>query len=191
MVSQQGYNELNDLKFTYNIKDLNKPNTVQKTNPNTILGLLEDNKDFSIFYNLIVLAKLEYKFSDNKSRYTLLIPSDEYLKKLYNMNLFINMDNYTARELILYHTLNRQITYDMFVSSNAMYLDTMIDKSLNSTILSEKCPDNGIVLNNRARIVVGNIIRDNGIIHVLSDMLIPPSLARNTRFDQRQYRVCS
>lgn len=191
MVSQQGYNELNDLKFTYNIKDLNKPNTVQKTNPNTILGLLEDNKDFSIFYNLIVLAKLEYKFADNKSRYTLLIPSDEYLKKLYNMNLFINMDNYTARELILYHTLNRQITYDMFVSSNAMYLDTMIDKSLNSTILSEKCPDNGIVLNNRARIVVGNIIRSNGIIHVLSDMLIPPSLARNTRFDQRQYRVCS
>ena len=191
MVSQQGYNELNDLKFTYNIKDLNKPNTVDKTNPNTILGLLEDNKDFSIFYNLIVLAKLEYKFADNKSRYTLLIPSDEYLKKLYNMNLFINMDNYTARELILYHTLNRQITYDMFVSSNAMYLDTMIDKSLNSTILSEKCPDNGIILNNRARIVVGNIIRTNGVIHVLSDMLIPPSLARNGRFDQRQYRVCS
>ena len=191
MVSQQGYNELYDLKYTYNIKDLSKPNTVKKTEPHTILGLIEDNKDFSIFYNLIILSKLDNKFSDTRSRYTLLIPSDEYLKKLYNMNLFLNMDYYTARELVLYHTLNRQITYDMFMNSNAMYLETLIDKSVNSTILSERCPDNGIILNNRARIAVGNIIRSNGIIHVLSDMLIPPSLARNGRFDQRQYRVCN
>ena len=190
MVSYQSNNpsDFLDLKFTYDITDLRKPNEEPIGDPTTIFGFLQNNPEFSIFYNMVILAKLDEKLNSLQANFTLFIPSDNYLKK-YSENVFTNMDLYTAREIILYSTLNRKITYEMLLSSLAMYLNTMIDPSLNAKILSEVCNRDKILLNNSVNIVTANIIRSNGLIHIVDDMLIPPTLNPKL-FSLRKYFAC-
>ena len=190
MVSLQANTNYLDYRFTYDITDLRKPNEEPKGDPTTIFGFLQNNPEFSIFYNLVVQAKLDGKLNSLQANFTMLIPNDKTLLEKYDKSVFTNMDLFTSREIILYSTLNRKITYEMLLSSKAMYLDTMIDKSLNAKILSEWCPDNRIVLNNSANIVTANIIRSNGIIHETSDILVSPTLGKNGRFALRRYFAC-
>ena len=162
-----------DLKFTYDIADLQSTATNVPAVPDSIMGLLDKNKDFSKFTYLVRLASLEDKFNNLTTNFTLFIPSDTYLNSKYSEAMFVNMDTYTAREIVLYSTLNRKVIKDMIFSSNCMYLETNIDKSVHSTILCENY-GNITLLDNRAKIKKYDIPLNNGIIHVIDDLLIPP-----------------
>ena len=71
------------LNYTKEIQDLRKPNTGLVTNQYTLSGLLQHNADFSLFNFLVRKAKLECILNDYMTNLTLFVPSDSYLKKLY------------------------------------------------------------------------------------------------------------
>ena len=137
MTSLQAIGPAKNLIYTYVIPDLRKPITTTPTEPNTLIGLLKHNKDFSRFYYMTELAGLHDKFNSPVANLTLFVPSDIYLEEKYPEMLFVNMDRYTAREIVLYHTLNKRITYDMLLSQKAMKLSTMVDKEIFAHILCE------------------------------------------------------
>ena len=76
-----------------------------------------------------------------------------------HQNFFENMDQYTAREIVLFHTLNKKVSYEMLSSSQAMYLNTMIDDSVYSRLLCEWCLKSGVRLHSDTYIKVPNIYR--------------------------------
>ena len=190
MVTQQGSDPVYNLLFTEDIKDLRGYVEKPSTTKGSLMGLIDKNKDFSIFYYMIQLAQLEGILNDIQANFTIFIPSDTYIEKKYPENIFINMDKYTAREIVLYHILNGKITYETLLSSKGMYLDTRIDPEVHATILLENY--HGVLtLNNNARIITqqlsisqpgkeensdkNNIVLNNGIIHIIDDILIPPA----------------
>ena len=176
MVSLQGYHEPNDLQYQYTPNPIRKNITKLNTSPESILGLLHDNTDFSIFYNLVIRAELYGRLNDIQANFTMFVPSNEYLLLQYPPEFFENMDQYTAREIVLFHTLNKKVSYEMLSSSQAMYLNTMMDDSIYSRLLCEWCLKSGVRLHSDTYIKVPNIYRKNGLIHVVDNVMIPPAL---------------
>ena len=191
MVSIQPPHEANNINYAQEIQDLHRSKVEAVSSPPSILGLLQDNKDFSIFYHLVIKGQLDGRLNDLQANYTLFVPSNEFLISKYPTSLFTNMDIYTAKEIVLYHLLPGKISYQMLQSSGAMYLTTMINDSNYARVLSETCPpDSSILLNNSAKIKIGNITRNNGLIHVIDNMLFPPTITANGRFGLKDYVVC-
>ena len=176
MVSLQGYHEPNDLSYKYTPNPIRQNITHLNTNPESILGLLQDNNDFSIFYNLVIKSELYGRFNDIQANMTLFVPSNEYLLINYSPQFFENIDLYTAREIVLFHTLNKKVSYEMLSSSQAMYLNTMIDDSMYSRLLCEWCLKTGVRLHQNTYLKIPNIYRKNGLIHVVDNIMIPSTL---------------
>lgn len=191
MVSLQGTTEVYDYQYTYLIPDLRSVRNVPivENNSQTVLGFLQNNKEFSIFYNLVVRAKLEGKLSDTNYNSTLLVAPDKSLADI-DPNVFKNIDYYTARELILYNTLDKKVTESMLKSTRAQYLKTRIDKSVNSQILAEVCEDDSILLNEKVKITQPDLQRSNGLIHVTDGILVAYPFSSGGRFSLRPYVVC-
>lgn len=180
MAAQQGSTQAHDLKFTYDIPDLQKSLNHIYYNPGSIMGMLNENKDFSKFSYLVKLAQLDTRLSKLLCNLTVFVPSDAYIEGKYNDNVFINMDKYTAREIVLYHCLNKKINYASLISSDGLYLDTEIDPSSNAKILCQNY-GSGVVLNNKAQIVKPDVMLNNGMIHIINDLMIPPMFSDNLR----------
>ena len=176
MVSLQGYHEPNDLSYKHTPNPIRQNITHLNTNPESILGLLQDNNDFSIFYNLVIKSELYGRFNDIQANMTLFVPSNEYLLINYSPQFFENIDLYTAREIVLFHTLNKKVSYEMLSSSQAMYLNTMIDESMYSRLLCEWCLKTGVRLHQNTYLKIPNIYRKNGLIHVVDNIMIPSTL---------------
>ena len=180
MTSLQAADTPWDIKISYDVSDLRKPSTGIPVKPGTLMGIIENNKDFSKFAYMVKLGQLEDRLNAAVANSTIFIPSDAYIDKHISEDFFINMDLYTAKEVVLYHTLNKRVSYDMLNSSYSMYLDTMVDKEMKATILCEN-HQNEPVLNNHAKIIIPDIKLTNGLIHIINDLLIPPEFTNTIR----------
>ena len=176
-----------NLLYAQDIKDLRRPIQPKEPVPckNSLMDFIQNNPDYSIFNYMINVGQLFNKFNSPMANFTILVPSDSYLRAKYSENLFKNLDLYTARETVLYHTLRGKVTFDMLRSSKCMYLDTMIDKSVSSKILVEACDDT-VLLDSKARLKGKDVQTKNGMIHIINDLLIPPVFVDNLK----PYFVC-
>jgi hypothetical protein len=177
MASIHGYIEDRDLKQFYDIRDWrgSVPKATQR--PWTLFSLLKSNKDFFYFTYLVEKAGLDGIFNSNTEfdTYTLFVPSDTYLVKRFDVNSIKNMDMYTAREIVLYSSLNRQIYMPFLRSSPAMYINTRIP---GSRILVENIKSDGVTtLDGCVKIIEGDIVATNGVIHVVNNLLWPKSFS--------------
>ena len=109
MTSMQISDPIFDLNFTYNIKDLKKPEEISKVDKDSIMGILQYTPKYSLFAFMARLANLEGILNSLQADYTLFIPSNKYIERKYSENVFKNMDKFTARGTVLYHILNGKI----------------------------------------------------------------------------------
>tara|TARA_A100001011_G_scaffold154103_1_gene162544 strand:+ start:372 stop:914 length:543 start_codon:yes stop_codon:yes gene_type:complete len=168
------------LTFTKEIKDLRKPNPGLQSDEYTIAGLLQHNPDFSLFNFIVKRAKLEYILNSYDTNLTLLVPSDTYLKALYPEWFFVSMDYLAAKDFVQSHLLNRKVTLEMLMSSEGMRLPTHHRTGRFKSIYCSYTPRiNKININNNARIIEGNIMLNNGIIHVIDNFVFPPDCSNN------------
>ena len=168
------------LTFTKEIKDLRKPNAGLNADRFTIAGLLQHNKDFSLFNYLVRRAKMEDILNDYSSNFTLFVPSDEYLSKLYPEWFFVSTDYMAAKDFVLAHMVNRKVTLEMLMSSEGLRLPTHHRTGRFSSFYSSYIPKlKEIILNNNAKVEEGNIMVNNGIVHVISNFIFPPDCSNN------------
>tara|TARA_Y100001980_G_C14529228_1_gene305020 strand:+ start:1086 stop:1640 length:555 start_codon:yes stop_codon:yes gene_type:complete len=143
--------------------------------PGTLWDFLVQNAEiFSIYKFLVSKADLEYDFNGVEFDSTVFIPSDKSLEKLWNKNMFMNMEKHQAMRMIKYNSLPRQIRMKELTSSESMKIDTRIRGHLiytNSdgkglTMIGEK---NGGPVN----VVNGDIIVNNALVHLTDNFLLP------------------
>lgn len=152
--------------------DLRGPRPKLYTSPNTIMSVLENNYDFSIFCYIVKLARFEGLFNDCQADVTLFVPSDiEIRKNTPDMiNIIENMDEATAKNIVLFSTLNRKIDYDLLSQSPMKYVFTQ--NNTNKLLLETY--DNVTYLNRgNAKIIRPDINLGNGMIHIVNNLLIP------------------
>ena len=174
MTSVHGYIEALDYRTMYDITDWRGSVPKASLRPNTIMSIIEDNQDFSWFRYLIKLAGLQAILDDPQAHFTIFVPSNEFLSKKLPESVIENMDKYTAREIILYSSLDREIGMPFLRSTAAMYINTRIP---GQTILVENLQPGVTMLNGSIQIIQGNVSVGNGVIHIIDNLLVPADMS--------------
>ena len=159
-----------DMKHMYDFVDLksNKPTTCS-FGKNTLMGIITTNPDFTIFSKIVQKAQYSSKLSQEQADFTLFIPSDAELKKKYSKAFIDNIDDGTARQILSFSMMNRKIDQYLLQSSPVSIFPT-IDRSNSMNINTVS----GITkLPNCTTVIHWNHPADNGIIHVVDNILIP------------------
>jgi len=172
MVSIGPYTQAYDMKHMYNFVDLRKKKTDRCVqDKNTLMGIITGNPDFTIFAKIVDKAKYGGKLSQPQANYTVFVPSDAELKQKYSKQFIDNMDDGMAKQIMAFSIMNRKIDQYLLQSSPVSIFPT-IDRS-NSMYINTV--NNITHLSNNTKVIHWNQPADNGIIHVIDNLLIPVS----------------
>lgn len=171
MVSIGPSTQSNNFTHMFDIPDLHScpslPSDKQYC-PNSIMDIINTNTDFTKFYYMVKLAKLEGVLNNKQANFTLFVPSDKAIAKL-GESMFINMDSATARHIVKSSTLDKRITSELLQDSKASYFVTK--DPVNKLFISNNY-DN-IYINNDIQVIQKDILLSNGIIHVIDGLINP------------------
>ena len=168
MVSIGPYTQAYDTKHMYDFVDLNKKKSCP-FNKNTLMGIIGNNSDFTIFARIVEKARYSGKLSDQQADFTIFVPSDEELRKKYNKIFLDNIDDGLARQILAFSMMNRKIDKYLLQSSPVSIFPTL-DRSNSMHVNTVR----GIThLPNNTTVIHFNHPANNGIIHVIDNFLIP------------------
>lgn len=171
MVSIGPYTQPSNFTHMFDIPDLRAHTSLHSDKqycPNSIMDIINTNPDFTKFYYMVKLAKLERVLNDKQANCSLFVPSDKAIAKL-GESIFINMDSATARHIVNSSILDKRITSELLEDSKTSYFITKdpINKLFISNIY-----DN-IYINNDIKVIQKDILLSNGIIHVIDGLIKP------------------
>lgn len=162
-----------DMRQFYDFPDLRSKKQVKCSLPdNTLMGIIYNNPDFSIFAGIVEKAHYGGKLSERQANFTLFVPSDTYLKQKYPKQYFDNMDDGLARQILAFSMMKRKLDQNLLQASPVSLYPT-IDRS---NLMQIDTISGVSRLNNCTTVIHWNHPADNGIIHVIDDLLIPVSV---------------
>jgi uncharacterized surface protein with fasciclin (FAS1) repeats len=153
----------------FDMPDLRGKLPIKKACPNSLLSVIENTPDFSLFLYMVRLANLQEFLNLKQANFTIFIPSNKELLKHLNQNIFTNMDSNTAWYIVRSSILNDRIPSEILEDSPAAYFYTLSEANrLFITNIS------GITyVNNTLRVIHKDISCTNGMIHVTDGLFIP------------------
>jgi len=169
----QGYCPSLDYRFMYDVRDIRASPKLPTTDIGSIMDMIQNNPDFTMFNHLVNLADMNGIFNTQPAKFTVFVPSDSHLKTCFDINLFLNMDKYTARKILLYSTLPKIADMNALNLSPVLELETRIP---GFRIVVQTPPNKETLINNNVRILKPNIHCVNGLIHIVDYPLIPSDL---------------
>lgn len=169
MTSMQGYNTPTDYTYMYEVKDYRSNRTVPNYPEDSLTGVVFNDKNLSKFKHLLIKSNYALRYAQpvlESANMTFFVTPDEFIDL--DDNVFLNMDLYTARQIVLYNTVQRVINPESFTSIRDIFeFKTRIEDSF-ITIANL---GSGIYIND-ARII-GMKRVSNGIIYFLDKLLVP------------------
>lgn len=143
---------------------------VEKINENSLYGFLYRNNTFSKFKSIVDKAGMAGRLNNIEANYTLFAVPDSHLNHIPE-EFFQKMDNGEARQIIDASIMDRKIDRYLITSSPVAYYFTknpnmrMYVTNIRSITRLNDCVD----------ILKYDISADNGIIHIISGLIIPSS----------------
>jgi len=168
---------------------------------NTIEGIVFNSEDFTTLNAALEAAEL-YGVLDGAGPFTVFAPTDEAFKKLPKGVLsYLLKKPETLGEVLKYHVIAGAKVRSNDLSANQKVNSFSGEKldiragCLKSRTVTVPCPpcggwqvcgctpskrseclDNGVEINGGTRVIKANVNADNGIVHVIDTVLVPPSL---------------
>ena len=170
MVSIGPYTQAYDMRQMYDLVDLN-PTCIsrQKFPDNTLMGELDKNPDFSIFAEIVKKARYDIKLSEKQANFTLFVPSDNSLKQKYSKKALDSIDEGLARQILAFSLMKRKLDQNLLQAS-----PTSLYPTLDRSSLMQITTVNGVsLIQKKVKVIHWNHLADNGLIHVVDDLLIP------------------
>jgi len=169
MTSIGPYNQPTDFTHMYAIPDLRGPLPLETYNSNSVMGVIQGDKNLSKFAYIIKRAKLDWFLNSYENRYTVFAVTNDSLSKHLPESFFQTLDIDTARTIALSCMFDRQVPYEILSQSTSSLYPT---KFMSSKILVTN--SNGkTYINKCITIEKSNIMCDNGIIHIVSKLIEP------------------
>jgi uncharacterized surface protein with fasciclin (FAS1) repeats len=160
------------LNFThmFDKTDLRGPLPIQKPCANSLLSIIENTPDFSLFLYMVRIAKLQDFLNLLQANFTIFIPSNKELLKHINQNYFINMDPNTAWSIVKSSIIKYRLPSEILEDSPSSFFYTYDDYSsrLFITNISGKT-----YINNSIKVIKKDILANNGIIHIIDGLIVP------------------
>ncbi|SMF56592.1 Uncaracterized surface protein containing fasciclin (FAS1) repeats [Alteromonadaceae bacterium Bs31] len=138
----------------------------------TVYDVAADNASFTILTDLLDLTGLDAALDDESASYTVFAPTDAAFEALGTETLnALRSETDTLREILLYHVLGSEVD-----SAGA---EAAVGQAVNSAntamapIAISKTGDDLLI--NLSKVVDADIDADNGIIHVIDKVMLPPT----------------
>jgi len=168
MVSMGPNSQGTNFTHMFDFVDLRGKCIIPNVNSNSLMGVINNNPDFSKFRIVVKLAMMEDILESAQSDFTLFIPSDRAIKGL-TEDFFSSMDVSLARHIVKTAMINRKIPSELLEDSEASYFKT---NDLHNKLFVRN--EGGITfINEGVKIIKKDIITSNGIIHVVDKLLWP------------------
>jgi transforming growth factor-beta-induced protein len=169
MTSSGPYTQSLNFTHMYDMPDLNgyiKPSIT----PNSLLDIISDKKNGFTFYGfLLEKSGLRELFNQLSFNYTVFIPNDITIKIKNLDDIFLNADMSYSRSIILSTMLDNKITTDLLMISEMIQLMTKSPpNNLNISYMNDI-----ITINDIATVTQSNIEANNGLIHVIDNVIFP------------------
>ena len=164
------------LDFTYQYTGI-RPihnNLPLEPSPGTLWDFLVQNKDeFRLYKFLVEMAEFTNRYNDVQLDNTVFIPTDKSILQVYNENMILNMGQNQAIKMLKYNSLNRKISIKELSSSESMKLKTRVRGQVIYTN-----SEHGTIrligdVGQTVRIMRGDIIVNNALIHITDTFLLP------------------
>lgn len=169
MVSIGPYTQAYDMKHMYDFVDLRGKRKPCDYNTNTLMGIIGNNPDFTIFTKIVKKAGYTGKLSDKQADFTIFVPSDSELKNKYSQQFLDNIDDGLSRQILAFSMMNRKIDQQLLQSSPVSIFPTL-DRS--SSMYVNTVSDI-TMLPNCTKVIHWNHPAENGIVHVIDNLLVP------------------
>jgi transforming growth factor-beta-induced protein len=136
---------------------------------NTIVDIAAGNPDFSTLVAAVLAADLAEALS-GEGPFTVFAPTNEAFAKLPEgtlESLLLPENKQALTDILLYHVVSGSVLAADVV--NLSEAKTLLGKNVNIKV------DMGTVMINEANVVATDIIADNGVIHVIDSVILPPA----------------
>ena len=155
----------------FDFNDINGNTPIKTYSKNSIMDVIYNHPDFTKFSYIIKLAEMDGLLNGKQANFTIFVPSDtaiKYIKK----DVFLNMDQGDAKNIVNSSLLNSRIPKELIVDSPAAYFNTLSPQNrLFVTNINEITK-----LNNYLTVLHFDIVCTNGIIHVVDKLIDPLKL---------------
>lgn len=136
---------------------------------NTTGSYLENSKKFTLFIKILKKAGIYSKLYEEQFEHTLFAVPDFELVKKYPLSFFDKMGKNEAINIINFSMLNVIINKKILKKSPISFFTT-INKYNKLCVMNI---NNKTILNKKINIIHFNHLENNGIIHIVDDLLIP------------------
>jgi uncharacterized surface protein with fasciclin (FAS1) repeats len=137
--------------------------------PTTIMDIVSFSSDHETLEAALKAAELDGALDDEDAELTLFAPTDDAFAALPagTVEALLQDPKGLLSQILLYHAVGSEaVSFDL---SNGDFITTLNGKSVSVSI------KNGDVFIDNAKVTVADIITDNGIIHVIDAVIIPPT----------------
>ena len=159
----------------------------EPTMSNTIADIAVANPDFSILVEALTKANLVGAVSDKDAELTVFAPTNAaFVSLLSDLNLS-SLDDVpveTLKSILLYHVIGSKA---MSGDLESGYYPTLSPNNDNNMSVYIKV-DNGVFINKNTKVTTPDIIADNGVIHVVDKVILPPSVV-NIAIDNENFSI--
>lgn len=181
MTACHAYYSFRDLQQTYALGDLPYiPTPPRRYDPNSVMGYLASHRDFSYFTYLLQIAEMDILVNQSQFESTLMAcPDNLLIQQLGNESFFMNLDRHQAVRLVNLHILPHRFRLSTFQGEPLSLMTTRdpiakVVISSSQQRVSVKASGN----HSPAR-VIGTETFPNGILYVLSEMLLTDNIAQD------------
>ncbi|WP_075590743.1 fasciclin domain-containing protein [Labilibacter marinus] len=120
----------------------------------------------------VVKAELAMTLDNDDNNFTVFAPTDDAFAMLLE-NLDATLDDLSKEDLtpiLLYHVVNAFVPAANVTTS---YVNTLAMGQDNYLSINIEVGDNGVMINNKAKVVLTDVVTTNGVVHVIDKVIMP------------------
>lgn len=152
-------------------------NNVEPETFNSIVDVASGESEFSVLVEALSLTGLDDALEDEGGSFTVFAPTNAAFSDLLDELDAESLDDIPVETLtgvLLYHVLGEQVPESSLTSG---YYGTLSDGPEDDTSLSLYLDADEVMINGRSAVTDTDIMADNGIIHIIDEVLMPLSIA--------------
>jgi transforming growth factor-beta-induced protein len=142
----------------------------------SVVEIAIEDENFSILVEALTKANLVSAL-EGTGPYTVFAPSNDAFSALFAELGVSGINELSAEALepiLLYHVINAQVKSSDISNGYVTTMNTATPDNMGSSLLVNI--DNGVMLNNSSKVSTADIMGNNGIIHVIDQVILPPSV---------------
>lgn len=154
---------------------------------NTIADIAVSNPNFSILVDALMKADLVGAVSDETANLTVFAPTNDAFTSLLSDLGATSLNDVpveTLKSILLYHVIGTKAMSGDLQTGYYSTLSTFSGNPMDVYITV----DNGVTINNNTKVTTANVQADNGVIHVVDRVILPPSVV-NIAIDNPNFSI--